>query len=183
MTKDRIRRRWAATGAALLAAALSSPAAGQDGEDAERDAPSAARSCLPHPTIKRTKILDGRNIVFVTRDDTIYNNQLPRQCPSLKRGSLVNYPVEHGRVCAGDNFQLLWETSPRNYVPAFVCKLGLFVPITESELADLTAMTEESRERRPRRRSVREAVTTEQVELPPTEAAPAPTGGEAPPSE
>jgi hypothetical protein len=41
----------------------------------------------------------------------------------------------------------------------------------------LTAITEENRERRPRRRSVREAVTTEQVELPPAEAAPeAPAG-------
>jgi hypothetical protein len=132
---------------------------------------------LPQPTIKRTKILNDRNIVFVARDGTIYNNQLPRRCPSLKRNTLVNYPVEHGRMCAGDNFQLMWEASPRNYVPAFVCQLGLFVPITESELEDLTAITEENRERRPRRRSVREAVTTEQVELPPAEAAPeAPAG-------
>jgi hypothetical protein len=95
---------------------------------------------------------------------------------------LVNYAVEHGRMCAGDNFQLMWEASPRNYVPAFVCQLGLFVPITESELEDLTAVTEENRERRPRRRSLREAVTTEQVELPPAEAAPAPADPAAPAS-
>jgi hypothetical protein len=177
MAKGRIRRGWAATSAAVLAAALSSQAVGQDGEDAEREAPGAAQTCLPQPTIKRTKILNDRNIVFVARDGTIYNNQLPRRCPSLKRNTLVNYPVEHGRMCAGDNFQLMWEASPRNYVPAFVCQLGLFVPITESELEDLTAITEENRERRPRRRSVREAVTTEQVELPPAEAAPeAPAG-------
>jgi hypothetical protein len=169
--------------AALLAAALSSPAVGQDGEDTERDAPSAAQSCLAQPMIKRTKILNDRNIVFVARDDSIYNNQLPRQCPSLKRGSLVNYPIEHGRLCAGANIQLLWEASPRNYVPAFVCQLGLFVPITESELADLTAMTDEDRERRPRRRSLREAVRSEQVELPPPEAAPERANPEAPISE
>jgi hypothetical protein len=168
-----------ALGVALLVAAFGGGANAQDGEAQERDTPRVARDCLNHPTIKRTKILNDRNIVFVTRDDTIYNNQLPRRCPSLKRGSLVNYPIENGRLCTGGSFQLLWETTPRNYVPAFVCQLGMFMPITESELEDLTAMTDESRERRPRRRSLREAVTTEQVELPPVERTPAPADTDA----
>jgi hypothetical protein len=168
-----------ALGVALLVAAFGGGANAQDGEAQERDTPRVARECLSHPTIKRTKILNDRNIVFVTRDNTIYNNQLPRQCPSLKRGSLVRYPIENARLCAGGSFQLLWETSPRNYVPAFVCQLGIFVSITESELEDLTAMTDESRERRPRRRSLREAVTTEQVELAPVEPTPAPADTEA----
>jgi hypothetical protein len=158
--------RGPAVGVALLAAVMSGGATAQDGAEPAGDEPRVARECLNHPAIKRTKILNDRNIVFVTRDDTIYNNQLPRQCPSLKRNSLVNYPIQNGRLCAGNNFQLLWEASPRNYVPAFVCQLGVFVPITEGELADLTAMTDEDRQRKPRRRSAREAVTTEQVELP-----------------
>ena len=56
--------------------------------------------------------------------------------------------------------------------PAFVCQLGHFLPITAAELEDLTAMTDEDRARTSRRRSSREAVTTEQVELPPAETAP-----------
>ena len=68
-----------------LAAALNAPAGAQSGEGQESDAPSAVQQCLNHPTIRRTKILNERNIVFVTRDGTIYNNQLPRQCPSLRR--------------------------------------------------------------------------------------------------
>jgi hypothetical protein len=173
MNNSRFARR-PTIGAALLAAVVCGGAWAQAGSEQDRgESSGVARECLNHPAIRRTKILNDRNIVFVTRDDTIYNNQLPRQCPSLNRSSLVRYPIENARLCAGGSFQLLWETSPRNYVPAFVCQLGLFVPITEDELADLTAMTEENRERRPRRRSTREAVTTEEVEVPRAETPPA----------
>jgi hypothetical protein len=169
-----ILRRSAATCAVLLVAALTTPIAAQQNDDAEATATSSApRSCLPHPTIDRTKVLNDRNIVFVTRDDTIYHNELPKQCPSLKRNSLVNYGIANGRVCVGDRFQVLWETSPGNYLPASMCQLGSFRPISNTELDDLLAMTEENREKRRRGRSTREAVTTEQVELPQAEAAPA----------
>jgi hypothetical protein len=180
---DKMRRGSMPTYAALLAAALATGAKAQDGTTQASDSEpgSVARPCLNHPAIRRTKVLNDRNIVFVMRDDTIYSNQLPRQCPSLKRNSLVNYTIENSRVCAGDRFQVLWELGPGNYAPAFVCQLGSFVPITEAELEDLTAMTEQDRSRSNSRRSRREAVTTEEVELPPAAAAdsappePAPT--------
>jgi hypothetical protein len=88
---------------------------------------------------------------------------------------LVNYGITNGRVCAGNSFQVLWETRPGSYVPAFLCPLGHFVPITEAELDDLAAASEPSSRRRPQRRSSREAVTIEQVELPPAEGPQAPT--------
>ena len=163
------------TCAALLVAALTVPGSAQQGEEADPpDSPTGPRSCLPHPTITRTKILNGRNIVFVTRDNTIYNNELPKQCPSLSRRSLVNYGIQNGRICAGDRFQVLWESGPGHYQPAAMCQLGNFVPITETELDDLTAMTEENRDRSKRGRSKREAVTTEPVEVPPRAAEPIP---------
>ena len=64
---------------------------------------------------------------------------------------------------------MLYRIGNNNYVPGFVCQLGHFLPITAAELEDLTAMTDEDRARTSRKRSSREAVTTEQVELPPTE--------------
>ena len=165
--------RAGATCAALLAAALTVPATAQQGEETEPTAaPTGPRSCLSHPNIDRTKILNARNIVFVTRDNTIYNNELPKECPNLKRRSLVNYGIQNGRMCAGDRFQVLWEVGPGNYQPAAMCQLGNFVPITATELDDLTAMTEENRERSRRGRSKREAVTTEPVDVPPAAAAP-----------
>jgi hypothetical protein len=84
---------------------------------------------------------------------------------------MVNYSVSSGRMCEGDRFQVLLEQRPGSslpsYVPGALCPLGMFVPITESELEDLVAMTEENRAKARRGRSAREAVTTEQVELPP----------------
>jgi len=174
MDTGSILRRSFATCTVVLVAALTVPNAAQEGAEAEvTETSSEPRSCLPHPTIDRTKILNDRNIVFVTRNDTIYHNELPRQCLSLKRNSLVNYGIANGRVCMGDRFQVLWEASPGNYLPASMCQLGSFRPISATELEDLLAMTEENREKRRRGRSSREAVTTEQVELPRAEAAPA----------
>jgi hypothetical protein len=164
-------KRSAAACAALLAIAV--PGAAQQNEDAAVAEATGPRSCLPQPQIQRTKILDNRNIVFVTRNDEIYNNQLPKQCMNLNRRSLVNYGIANGRVCAGDRFQVMLETAPKNFLPGPMCELGAFVPITEAELEDLTVMTEPGRERRPRGRSSREAVTTEKIELPRDEAAPA----------
>lgn len=171
MDEDKIRKRSATTCMALLAAVFGTAASAQDGaaEDSDDEPSSVVQTCLNHPTIKRTKVLNDRNIVFITRDDTIYNNQLPRQCPSLKRGSLVNYGIEQSRLCAGGQFQVLWQLDMNRYAPAFVCQLGTFVPITEDELESLTAMTDENRSRRNAKRSKREAVTTEEVELPPAE--------------
>jgi hypothetical protein len=174
MDNGSILRRSAATCAALVAAALAVPGAAQQGKEAEpTHAASGPRSCLPHPTINRTKILNGRNIIFVTYDDTIYNNHLPKQCPTLNRRSLVNYGIANGRICAGDRFQILWENTPGSFLPGVFCALGNFVPITEAELEDLVAMTEQNPERRRRGRSSREAVTTEQVDLPRAETTPA----------
>lgn len=164
------------TFAALLAAVLVAPIAAQQGDDDAIDA--GPKSCLNQTDIRRVTILNARNIVFVTRQDEIYNNELPKQCAGLNRKSLVNYPITNRRICAGDRFQLLWEQTPGNFQPASMCPLGTFVPITEAELEDLTTMTEENRGRRQRGRSAREAVTTEQVELPP---AAAPAEAAAPP--
>jgi hypothetical protein len=165
MDHDRFRRRYVAACCALLAALATRGAVAQQGDSDDADA-SVAQACLSHPGIRRTKVLDARNIVFVMRDDRIYNNQLPRQCPGLRRNSIVNYAVANSRLCSGEMFQVLMELGPSNYIPAAVCPLGQFIPITEAELEDLTAMTEPDRRRRASRRSAREAVTSEQVELP-----------------
>ena len=181
MDKTNILRRSAALGAALLATAAA-PGVGQQGEaaegaDAQRSGPKA---CINRSDIRRTKILSDRNIVFVTRHDEIYSNQLAKQCPNLTRNSLVNYPMSGGRMCEGDRFQVLWEQRPGSYLPTSLCPLGVFVPITESEYEDLIAMTDENRAKARRGRSTREAVTTEQVDPPPAatpvkpEPAPAP---------
>ena len=117
----------------LLAAALGGDASAQNGQDPDSDKARAAEQCLDHPTIRRTEVLNDRNIVFVTKNDGIYNSQLPRQCPSLRRNSLVNYAIANRQVCAGGQFQVLMQTGLGNYTPTFTCYLGTFVPIDEAE--------------------------------------------------
>jgi hypothetical protein len=175
MNAGRIRVLAAACIASLAASSFSGDVNAQRGEQAERNQPSIAKGCLDHPSIDRTRVLNDRNIVFITADKTIYNNQLPRQCPSLRRNSLLNYGIENRRLCAGSAFQVLMRTGGvGSYTPGFICHLGNFVPITEAELEDLIAMTDEKRDRQSRR-SARDSVTSTEVELPPpAEPAPAP---------
>ena len=175
MDRARNLRRATATCVALLATASAAPGAAQQGDEDTDDGDtrtSSPMACINRTDIRRTKVLGDRNIIFVTRQNEIFSNQLAKQCPNLTRNSLVNYPISGGRMCQGDRFQVLWEQQPGSFIPTSLCPLGAFVPITESELEDLMAMTEENRTKSRRGRSAREAVTTEQVELPPAETPP-----------
>lgn len=125
------------------------------------------RACLVHSSIKRTRVIDARNIVFVTRDGSHYVSQLSRPCPSMRRNSLLNYPIQSGQLCAGATFAVLMDVG-MNRVPTFMCQLGPFLPRTEDEIADLEAMTGESRVKR--RRTGRDMIEATPVE-PPTPSA------------
>src|SRR5688572_8858256 len=99
--RGRSRAHWVLLIATLTCSGLAAAQSGdatQSRDAAQSDEPSMAQPCLNHPAVRRTKILNDRNIVFVTRDDTIYNNQLPRQCPGLRRNSLVNYGIANSRL-------------------------------------------------------------------------------------
>jgi hypothetical protein len=172
-------RRRIVTPAVLVSALLvpllqTAPARAADDDDT-----SVAQTCIRHSQLRRTKVLGDRNIVFVTRNGSIFNNELPRQCPSMRRNALLNYAVDGGDMCAGDSFQVLWQVGT-NYMPAFVCQLGMFAPISEDEMADLEALTEERSERKPRRRTERDMVQAERAALPAP--APAETASPAEPS-
>jgi hypothetical protein len=158
-TRGTIRRLAAAVSVALLATAF--------GPGAAADEPvSVAQDCVNQRAIRRTKVLNDRTILFVARNGQQYINQLPRQCPSLRRNSLVNYAVANSQFCAGSTFTVLWETGTNRYSPAFVCPLGMFLPVSADEVADIMALTDESSAGRQRRRSERDMVQTERVELP-----------------
>jgi hypothetical protein len=157
--------------AVVLALLLTAGSSAQDGaEEDDGGGVGIAQACLDHPTLRRTRIINDRNIAFFMRNGKIYLNQLPRQCPSLRRTSLVNYAIENRSVCEGSLFQVMWEASTGNFVPSFVCRLGPFVPVTAEQLEDLEILTTQER-RESRRRDTSEAVTTEEVELSPAEPA------------
>jgi hypothetical protein len=156
---------------------------------AEEDANNAARTCLHHPSIKRTKVLNDRNILFVMRDGSMYNNMLPRQCPGMKRNGQLSYTYSNNSdICSGSTFTVLQRvgtgtntvayTNPATnehialpapaFVATFVCPMGLFVPTTQDEVDLIVATTETPRNRREKRRGNRDL-----IEAQPLEAAPA----------
>lgn len=165
---NRLTAQWAIVTATLGIGAHTAAQTGTEPTDAP---PSVAQSCLNRASIRRTKILNGQGILFVTRNGQHYHNPLPRECPSLNRNSVVNYGIVGDRVCAGGSFQVLWRVG-MDLTPTFLCQLGLFVPVTADEAADLLALTDRAPEaRKQRRRSSREMVTATPIAPPSDEAA------------
>jgi hypothetical protein len=161
MRHDGNRRRNAAASWIAIGAGLMGPCAFADEPET-----SVAQPCLHRSNIKKTKILDAGNILFYTRQNMIYNNVLPKECPTVRRNTLLNYPANGGALCAGNKFAVLQQIGT-SYMPTVFCPLGMFVPISEDEAAELIALTEE--EPRRRRRGARNMIETERVELPPAE--------------
>ncbi len=142
-----------------LAAASSSLIA--SGEEIEK---TAAKACLYQNELRTTKVLDDRTILFTTYDGQTYRNTLPRQCPSMRRGSLLNYTYESRRLCAGGMFQVLLDFGDRR-MPTFVCPLGIFTPITKDEAQDLIARTPTREGGRRNARGERDMVRIEPAEV------------------
>lgn len=146
--------------------------------------PSIAQSCLPQINIKRSRVLNDRNILYVTKGGQAYNNVLPKQCPALRRDTTLAYTYVNAKLCAGSTFTVLqrvgigsqtqpyWNPATNEkialpapaFVPTFVCQLGLFTPVSESEVEDIIGATEDKPRRS--RRSTREMVETENVSAP-----------------
>ncbi|MEO8467792.1 MAG: hypothetical protein ABI640_20900 [Gammaproteobacteria bacterium] len=139
-----------------LAAVSSSPIA--SGEETEK---AVAKSCLYQNELRTTKALDDRTILFTTRDGQTYRNTLPRQCPSMRRGSLLNYTYEGRRICAGGTFQVLLDFGGGRHMPTVVCPLGIFAPITEDEAQDLIATLTSREGGRRNRRGERDMIRVE----------------------
>jgi hypothetical protein len=173
----------------LIVATFAGSVAGTSAAD-ERSA--VAQSCIHHPSIKRSKVLNDRNILFVMNDKTMYNNVLPRQCPGMKPNATLSYTYSNNSdLCNGSTFTLLQRvgmssmstpvTIPGSnqhiafpapaFVPTFVCPMGLFVRVTQDEVDLIIASTAEHEQQQParreRRRAGRDAIKTEAVVLPP----------------
>jgi hypothetical protein len=163
----------------LLVAVLGAgPAGSASADDTAAPAPT---SCLTREDIRTTKVIDDRNVLFITRERAMYNNQLSRHCPGMRRSTPLSFTYADHRLCAGSTFSVLMRigsgspiavNDPANNVhytipgPSFVqgatCELGLFAPISEDEVKVLMAAGDE--QHKSRRRGNRDAVKTEAVE-------------------
>jgi hypothetical protein len=172
--------------ALALAALSTTPFAATFGDETD-----VVRTCINRSSIRSTKVLDDRNVLFVMRDKTTYNNPLAKHCPGMHRGSPLSFTYADNKLCAGNNFAVLIRTGPSSnpmpytdpltnahsvlqgpsFAQGAVCQLGLFTPITADEVADLTALTDKTRRGR---RMARDPIQVERAELPPDSPSPTP---------
>ena len=136
---------------------------------AQEDEPGVARSCVQMASVRRTRIVDDRSILFYLRGGGVYHNQLGSQCHGLKREGRFTYDVVRGELCASAQIAVLRELGGR-WMPTAVCQLGLFVPISLEEAEDVIDAAEVSNT--PRRRRAR--IDVRPAELPPADEAAAP---------
>jgi len=102
---------------ALAAAGVATYAGAQDSaQDSAQDNPSIAQSCVHTDDIHHTKVVDNRSILFYLRNDTVWENVLPRQCFSLGLEKRFGYEVRNHQLCAGSFISVIGQRSP--YVPA-----------------------------------------------------------------
>jgi hypothetical protein len=109
-------------------------AAPDDGQKAAKT-PKVER-CLSLIRIEDMRILDNQRIVFEMTGEDQYLNVLPRPCPGMDRNSTIMYRTSLNELCDLDVITLL-DSIGSGYMPGASCGLGMFIPISKQELADL----------------------------------------------
>ncbi len=78
-------------------------------------------NCIRNGSIKRTKVLDDRNIIFEMRNNTVYLNTLDNKCNSLGFTRQFSYKPTNNRLCGYDIISVFDSIGPRGS-----CGLGQF---------------------------------------------------------
>ena len=149
-------KRIAVAGAAALFAV------GGPKSAAAQDRPTAAKSCVFLPDLDHTKIVNERNILFYLRNGTILQNSLHDTCYGLHEKTRFTYGSSSmKRLCTGDMITLIADLSFGGVASANTCKLGLFLPVNDDEVADLLATVNKGKggQKKP-------AIKSQPVELP-----------------
>jgi hypothetical protein len=117
---------------ALLAGAAVWSLTGAAAQDDEGDADDEPVRCLSMGTIRSTRVVDDRTVLFFHGRARIYLNRLERECVGLARNGTFTYQVQSGaraaRLCDTDSITVL-ERAGRG----FNCGLGMFEPISQEE--------------------------------------------------
>lgn len=122
-----------------VAAATAFPAVGQDQEPADtadgEKVGDMVRSCITLRSLRRTQVIDDRNVLFRMRGRTVYHNILPQRCGGLAREDRFSYDAQFGRLCQGDLIRVLYSDSFGTYGlregPG--CRIGKFHKITQED--------------------------------------------------
>ena len=93
-----------------------------------------SQKCISTRTLKSTRIVDDRNILFFRPGKTVYLNILPKACPGLSKYGLFTYGGMAGNVCARDTIRVI---DNNNGSPGRACLLGYFHKMNKDDLPGL----------------------------------------------
>ena len=125
----------------ILGLALSVPTIAQDDAEEEEivyDENTVECDKLRH--LRRTEVLDDRNILFHMTGSTVYHNILPRQCGGLAREERFSYRTSIGRLCRLDSIRVLYN-DPFGLREGNRCSLGVFHKMTREDARALREST------------------------------------------
>ena len=119
------------------------PVLGQEENPAEEEAEESTgemmddltRSCISLRSLRRTEVIDDRNVLFRMRGRTVYHNILPNQCGGLGREKRFSYDSTFGRLCQGDLIRVLYSDSFGTFGmrEGAGCRVGAFHKITQED--------------------------------------------------
>lgn len=100
----------------------------------------ATEKCISLTRLRRTDIVDDRNVLFYMRGGEIYLNQLPNRCSGLRSADRFSYRPTVNRLCNIDTITPLQDAGPGGLGlrGGVSCPLGNFQSITEDEVMVLT---------------------------------------------
>jgi hypothetical protein len=134
-TTRRLRACVAPLAAAAVGTMLPSLAARADDPPAN---PPAKPHCVWLQRIDHTETLGDRNILFYLKDGTIYRNELPNACPTLRQNTPFMYRLALDQLCDTDVITVLQQWN-FGFTPTVSCLLGPFHLIDRAQADALKA--------------------------------------------
>ncbi len=115
---------------ASIALALVTPAAAQNEAPTDEAVnkpviDDSTERCISVRSIKRTEIIDDRNVLFHMRRKVVYHNILSHRCVGLAREGRMSYKTSSGRLCDNDSISVLQRDS-FGLRAGIQCGLGMF---------------------------------------------------------
>ncbi len=108
------------------------PVTAQEDETVSDNIDDGITNCITLRNVRRTEVIDGRNVLYHMRGRTIYHNILPRECGGLAREKRFSYATTMGRLCDLDSITVLYP-DPYGLQGGNSCRLGKFHKISKED--------------------------------------------------
>ncbi len=91
------------------------------------------KDCINTQRIRRTEVLNDREVLFFMHGSEIYLNRLPHRCSGLRMADAFSYEVRTAQLCHVDVIRVV-QTFGGDLRPGIACGLGRFLPVTQEQL-------------------------------------------------